>query len=155
MLILLWKTCMCTFPVSHNHACCNLFSLLHKRKKRLVLIFNDILLSGVLQVHSLQMDWRAGLSGPHSWPVWLLWASSRAVSCWWGYLKQHGWTPVQVWFHVSTSICKHKNVILLTRDNITCFFFKEWALEMRLQAISIKPWRWDQTIQKPGRTSTA
>lgn len=153
MLIVLWKACMWTFPVSYNHAC--LQSNSYGKMLFFFLIFNDVFLSGGLQVHSLQMDRRAGLSGPYSWPVWLLWASSGAVSCWWGYLKQHGWTPVQVWFHVSASMCKHKNVIWLTCDNVTRFFVEEWALEMRLQAISIKLWRWDQTIQKPGRTFTA
>lgn len=48
------KTPTCTFPVSHNHACCIFFHCFIKMIW--CLFFYDVFLSGVLQVHSVQMD---------------------------------------------------------------------------------------------------
>lgn len=141
--------------VSHS-VCCWRTALFSFEMK-----FCGFLLLGLLQVHAFQVDRGAWLCGPHPGPVWLLWASAGTVSCWWGYPEQHGWTPVQVWSSSSIVVLDCSKEL---SDYVSFFFFvailcfsfsySEWASETRPQVISTKPWSWDRTILKPGRTST-
>lgn len=75
------------------HTLSSVFTALVQNKGR-NRIFTSFL--GVLQVHSLQVDWGAGLGGPHSGPFRVLRTSAGVVSCRWGHPQQHGRAPVQV-----------------------------------------------------------